>query len=137
MSFELFEHTADLGLRVRAPSLERLCVEGAHGLTSVLVVAPEAVRGQETRRLALANDDAAELWREWLAELAFLFAAHGFVVASCSAVIRAGRLTGELCGEPFDERRHGRGHEVKAVTYHALRVVEDADGWLGQAILDI
>jgi SHS2 domain-containing protein len=137
MPFELFEHTADLGLRVRAPSLERLCAEGARGLTSVLVVAPEAVLGRETRRLALANDDAAELWREWLAELAFLFAARGFVVASCSVAIRAGRLDAEVCGESFDERRHGRAHEVKAVTYHALRVVKDAEGWLGEAILDI
>ena len=137
MPYELFEHTADLGLRVRAPSLERLCVEGAHGLTSVLVVTPEAVRGRETHPIALVNDDAAALWREWLAELVFLFAVRGFVVASCNVAIRAGRLAAELRGEPFDEGRHGRGHEVKAVTYHALRVVEDAEGWLGEAILDI
>ena len=49
------------------------------------------------------------------------------------------RLTARLdlrC-EPFDPDRHSLCHEVKAITYHELKVVPTADGWLAEVIVDI
>jgi SHS2 domain-containing protein len=41
-------------------------------------------------------------------------------------------------GEPYDPERHPLNHEVKAITYHGLRVEPTADGgWLAEVIVDI
>ncbi|MHC4429110.1 MAG: archease, partial [Planctomycetota bacterium] len=42
--YELFEHTADLGLRVQAPDLDGLFAEAGLGLFSVIVETLEGVR---------------------------------------------------------------------------------------------
>jgi SHS2 domain-containing protein len=46
-------------------------------------------------------------------------------------------LSGSAWGEPLDRERHQLEHEVKAITYHALRVDKTADGWLAEVIVDI
>ena len=40
-------------------------------------------------------------------------------------------------GEPMDPARHEPAHEVKAITYHDLKVEQTADGWLAEVIVDI
>ena len=40
-------------------------------------------------------------------------------------------------GETLDERRHVLEHEVKAITYHGLRVEKTNGDWIAEVILDI
>ena len=47
------------------------------------------------------------------------------------------RLQATLGGEPFDAQRHGVKVLIKAVTYHALEVREDPDGWQATVVFDI
>ena len=42
--FEHFDHTADLGLRVRAGTLEELLAEAGRGLLAMIVANPASVR---------------------------------------------------------------------------------------------
>ncbi len=51
--------------------------------------------------------------------------------------MREDGLTGVAWGEPLDHTRHELAHEVKAITYHGLRVERTADGWLAEVIVDI
>jgi SHS2 domain-containing protein len=46
-------------------------------------------------------------------------------------------MSGAAWGEPLDRARHVLEHEVKAITYHGLRVEKIADGWLAEVIVDI
>jgi SHS2 domain-containing protein len=46
-------------------------------------------------------------------------------------------LTGKAWGEPLDRGRHELGHEIKAITYHGLKVEQTPDGWLAEVIVDI
>ena len=46
-------------------------------------------------------------------------------------------LTAVCRGERLDRARHQLEHEVKAITYHELKVEQTADGWLAEAIVDI
>jgi SHS2 domain-containing protein len=48
-----------------------------------------------------------------------------------------GALDGTAWGEPLDSSRHILSHEVKAITYHGLRVEQQAEGWLAEVIVDI
>ncbi len=53
--YEIFEHTADLGLRVRAPDLETLFVEAARALFSVIVANLDDVRPVRERSLTVGG----------------------------------------------------------------------------------
>jgi SHS2 domain-containing protein len=37
----------------------------------------------------------------------------------------------------MDESRHEMDHEVKAITYHGLKVEQTVDGWYAEVIVDI
>ena len=46
-------------------------------------------------------------------------------------------LSATVWGEPLDRDRHVLDHEVKALTYHGLRVEQADGGWLAEIIVDI
>jgi SHS2 domain-containing protein len=46
-------------------------------------------------------------------------------------------LTASAWGEAYDPKKHELGHEVKAITYHGLKVEHQDDGWLAEVIVDI
>jgi SHS2 domain-containing protein len=135
--YELFEHTADVGLRARAESLDELFAEAARALFSVVVANPDAVQLRETIRLAVAGTQPDELLRDWLAELLYVFEARRLVLARFAVTIGANGLTATVQGEPIDAARHQLDVEVKAVTWHGLKVVRDGNGWLAEVIVDI
>ena len=46
-------------------------------------------------------------------------------------------LSATIRGEKIDDRKHSLKKEVKAVTYHALKVERSGTGWVGEVIFDI
>ena len=53
------------------------------------------------------------------------------------AHVRDDGLTGFAWGESLNRDRHTLEHEVKAITYHGLRLERDGDGWMAEVIVDI
>jgi protein archease len=135
--FELFEHTADLGLRVRAGTLEELLAEAARGLLAMLVANPDAIRPVQTRTITIAAEDSAYLLFDWLNELLYAFESKKLLIAEFDLKFAGQQLTATCRGEPMDPARHQMDHEVKAITYHGLRVEQKADGWEAEVIVDI
>jgi SHS2 domain-containing protein len=134
---ELFEHTADLGLRATAPDLDALFAEMAACLVSAMVEDPACVRPLEATRIELAGTDREFLLFDWLKELLLRFETEDVLFASFDVRVTDTGLTATLRGEPFDAERHAFAHEVKAITYHELKVVEHNGGWLAEVIVDI
>ena len=135
--YELFEHTADLGLRVIAPDLNILFAEAAVGLFSAVVEDPGSVRPASEVRIELAGTDREFLLFDWLRELLVRFDADHLLFGRFEAHVRDDGLTGTAWGEPLDPARHVLSHEVKAITYHELKVEKTDDGWLAEVIVDI
>lgn len=135
--FELFDHTADLGIRVRAASLDELFEHAATALTHCLVGRPDAIQATTETTCEIESPDLEYLFFDWLSELLYRFDADGFAIARCEVSISGTSLRATLKGEPFDPSRHEYSHEVKAITYHGLRVEQDENGWLGEVIVDI
>jgi protein archease len=135
--FELFEHTADLGLRAQAATLEELLLEAARGLLAILVANPEAVRPLQTRTIAVTADDPCYLLFDWLSELLYAFESERLLFSEFELTLESGKLTADCRGEPMDSSRHQMEHEVKAITYHGLRVEQAAEGWRAEVIVDI
>jgi SHS2 domain-containing protein len=139
--FEIFEHTADLGLRVVGDSLNDLFAEAAAGFSSLIVAEVGSVEASQQRTLEITSPDLEYLYFDWLSELLFLFESEGWLSANAVVEVEGNSLRGVVQGENFCEKGHRRSHEVKAVTYHGLSVVpQERDGeqiWTAEVIVDI
>ena len=135
--FETFDHTADLGLRVRAADLDTLFAEAAAALFSIIVEDPATVVPKQAVSVDLPGDDPEYLLFDWLKTLLYHFDAGHWLFSRFEVRIDATGLKGTAWGEPLDRSRHELGHEVKAITYHGLRVERTADGYLAEVIVDI
>jgi SHS2 domain-containing protein len=135
--FEVFEHTADLGLRIRAAERTELFVEAARALFSVFVANLDSVRCVEQRSYEVQGDADDYLLFDWLNELLYTYDTERLLLARFDVELGDGRLRAVCRGEPIDRTRHDLEHEIKAITYHGLRVERDGDGWLAEVIVDI
>jgi SHS2 domain-containing protein len=136
--YKTFAHTADLGLRVRAATLAELFADAARGLTSMLVVNLDAVQSVEEVHIEVAGEAIDYLLFDWLTELLYRFETQHLLLSEFDIVIsETGNLSATCRGELMDVMRHQMDHEVKAITYHGLRVERTMDGWFAELIVDI
>ncbi|HEX7377033.1 MAG TPA: archease [Pirellulales bacterium] len=135
--YETFEHTADLGLRVRASDLETLFTDAARGLTSMIAANHDAVRPVREIAFEVPGGRLDELLFDWLTEILYAFESEHLLLSQFEVQFGESGLTATARGEAADESRHQLEHEVKAITYHGLRVEQTPDGWLAEVIVDI
>ena len=135
--YETFEHTADLGLRIRAADLDTLFAEAALALFSAIVDNVQAIEPRQKIEVRLTGDEREYLLFDWLNELLYRFDTEHMVFGKFEVHVTSEGLQGNAWGEPTDPARHGLGHEVKAITYHGLKIEQTADGWLAELIVDI
>jgi SHS2 domain-containing protein len=135
--YETFDHTADLGLRVRAGDLNTLFAEAGRALFSALVEDLDTVAPNKQLDVTIAGKDRDYLLFDWLKELLYRFEVEHLLLSRFSVTVGADGLQGSAWGEPFDPARHELAHEVKAITYHGLRAEQTPDGWLAEVIVDI
>ncbi len=77
------------------------------------------------------------LFVDWLHELLCLFETERLLLDGFDVEIHDTRLAATARAWTVDEPRDRLLHEVKAVTYHHLRVEQTERGWLAEVILDI
>ena len=137
MPYELFDHTADLGIRVRADDLEGLFAEAATALFAAIVGDVSSIRHSQQLRLNISGAQHDLLLLDWLSELLYVFETQHLVFSQFQVQLGPAGLAATCHGEPFSETRHAAQHEVKAITYHGLKVDQTPTGWLAEVIVDI
>jgi SHS2 domain-containing protein len=135
--YRTFAHTADVGLRIEAADLNTLFAEAGRGFFSLIVVELESVECRIEQRLEIEGSDLEFLLVDWLNELLFLYESQRLLLRRFEVAVGPEGLRATVSGEPFDESRHQLDHEVKAVTYHGLKVQQAGEGWNAEVILDI
>ncbi len=139
--YEVIEHTADVGLRVVAGSVDELFAEAGRGLVTLMVPNAGQVAAPAVPDVAveLLGESVEALLVDWLSELVFIFETRQLVPRRFDVAVNeaALRLRAAVGGARLDRRRHRLGHEVKAVTYHQLSVRRGEQGWEARVIFDI
>ena len=135
--YEVFEHTADIGLHAYGATLPDLFIHAAQGMES-LMVAPEQVQSRVTRAVAVEGHDEISLLIAWLNELIFLFDTdflllRDFEIDAISPVMMRARVSGET----YDAQRHDLSSAIKAVTWHEASVEQSDNGYKARIIFDI
>ncbi|MEO2240567.1 MAG: archease [Euryarchaeota archaeon] len=142
MPWEEIEHTADAAFRVWADSLEELLVEAAKALFD-LITDLDAVEPREEVRIEVTEaEDEVELLHDWLEEIHFQHEVNGllfseFEVDELERTDDGWRAAGTAKGEPYDPDRHPFHTEVKAITYHNMRVEREDGRWVAEYVVDL
>lgn len=130
---EELAHTADVGMRVGAPTPAALFACAARSLFVLAGAAPGAPASW--RRVTVEAIDAESLLVEWLNELLYLHETTGEVVAEVQVVEWSPTLiVADVASAPPAEAPRCT---IKAVTYHRLRLSETPEGWLAEYYVDV
>jgi SHS2 domain-containing protein len=135
--YEVFEHTADIGLNAYGSTLPELFIHAAQGMES-LMVAPEQVQVRVSREIVVEGHDKISLLIAWLNELIFLFDTeylllHQFQIDALTET----QLIARASGESYNAQRHDLSSAIKAVTWHEAAVEPTNDGYKAHIIFDI
>lgn len=135
--FQYIEHTADVGIKVFAPSLEKLFENAAEGLFDIITDLSSVVSVCR-KRIQIEAIDREALLVNWLSELNCLFLIERTIFKEFRVEeLNENKLTARIAGEAIDFSKHEIYTEVKAVTYHKLYIKEIAQGWEAQVIFDL
>ena len=139
-TWEHYEHTADIGVRGYGSMLEEAFEAVALGLFDVMVDVRK-VEPRECREVEVEEEDLEALLYSFLEELLVLHDTEGLVFGDVKVKIektdKGYRLKAKACGEPLSEK-HEPKEEVKAITYHDMRIEKLPDGrWMAQFVPDI
>ncbi len=135
--YRLLEHTADMGIEAWADTLDALFIGAARGLQEVLFGQDDLMEGQQSLQVQLQAGNEEELLVAWLGEILFFVEQRGF----CPALfhieeIGPHSLKGSVVGR-YQQQDCRPLREVKAVTYHLLRVFHQQSGWQARVYLDL
>jgi len=134
---ELIEHTADVAVRVRAGDLAELFELGARGLYRVVgtLVGRDEQRDYQIKLTASSVED---LFHDWLAEILYYFDVRQVVFDMFRFnVLNEQALEARLTGRTLDVGRSHIHTEVKAVTYHDLRIERRKDELVVTVVFDV
>lgn len=132
-----FGTTADIGIAASAPNAEALFEEVAKALFGLMTYL-NTVRLTDTRTVSVSSTSPEGLLVAFLSELLYLDDAEGFVFRDFKVRMSGSpptSLNATCVGERWDNRRHQRRIEVKAITMH--RATLDLDKFRAKVIVDI
>jgi SHS2 domain-containing protein len=136
-NYEIFEHTADIGISVKVKDLKELFEKA--GL-SIFEVSSHRQFTKDKTHLNLTIRQKAEslesLFINWLNELISLSAAESLIFHKINVKkIDEGFLEALVTGSSTSNYKVNI--EIKAATYHGLRILHNADGYMVEVILDV
>ncbi|MEW6610237.1 MAG: archease [Patescibacteria group bacterium] len=137
MPSTIIDHTADVRMKIEAPTLEGIFIDALHGMMDVLYSSRKGVKENKgsKRIIALHANDSAVLLVDFLNEvLAQAYLHHEIYSTVTFHAFSVTSLKAEISGihvDHFDE-------DIKAVTYHEANVVQEKEGrWKATLIFDI
>ena len=135
MSFEELSHTADVSIRVRAPTLEVLFADAFAALMETIFGKDR--RGGSVKEIHIEAADSETLLMDFLSEVLFICEVEGLVFSGASVTTDGKTLTAVLNGEQFDHVRHAGGTEVKGISYSGLAIIRDENGYMLDILFDV
>ena len=137
MTWEHFDHGADIGVRGYGANPAEAFVQAALALTAV-VTDPATVNPTAAVPITCEAPDLELLLADWLNALIYEMATRRMLFSRFVVHIVGCALQGTAWGEMVDRAHHPLAVEVKGATYTALRVEQNPAGlWLAQCVVDV
>lgn len=135
MSYEYFEHTADIGIIGKGKTIEEAFEQAAQAMFNVMV---DIKKVKPTEKITIKADaeQLEQLFIEFLNELLAQKDIKHMVFSKFKVKINKLKLTAEVYGEKLQDK-HNIKTEVKAATYSALKVEKDKNNYIVRCIVDV
>ena len=137
VDYEIIEHTADIGIKVEAADLKSLFKNVA--LAMFDIIAEESNPADfplQVIPIKQEADSLDELLMNWLNELLSLSAIKELVFSDFKIKeLKENSLQADAIGK--DASCYKFNAEIKAATYHHLKVEQTKKGWQAEVIFDV
>ena len=138
VDYKLIDHTADIGIIVSAKDLKSLFVKSAEAMFDVIALKKRTSRRLRKKeiKITLKAKNTEELLVYWLSELLSLSDCEDvFFTEFDMAKLKDTALEAKASGL---SRSHFIGkREVKAVTYHELKIKKKGSRYQAEVIFDV
>ena len=135
--FVIIEHTADIGITVYGKSLEELFENSAYGMFSQMTDIKK-VNPEDKVEVQVEGYDKESLLVNWLNELLYLSTTRKILFSEFKLrKIRNNSLSAEIRGEKINPKKHFLHLEIKAATYHNLKITKTKKGYQTTIIFDV
>lgn len=137
--YNIFEHTADMGIEARGDSAGEALSEAARGLTAIVTNNPNRQDGDVPIQFRLEAPDKESLVVAFLAELLWLQESKDLLWTVGGVEMTYEGDSVVVTANGMGRKFHGSlaGVEVKAITYHGLEFFQKGKHWQLRVLLDI
>ena len=135
--YKLLEHTADLGVTAWGGSIKDLFINSACAMYDIIsdIQFVDPLIPFHVKADGLDKD---ELLKNWLSELLYYFHVKNMLLGKFDIEhISDNNIISLVSGETIDKKRHSLKHEIKAVTYHNLKITKKGNRFQTDIIFDV
>jgi len=139
--FELVDHTADVGIKAHGSTLTELFENAARGMFAVIAGEKYKAQGSKIEKKIEINenkDNLEEILVSWLSELLYIFNREKIYLDNFRILsLNNNGIKAETSGVNIDLYQSDLYTEIKAVTFHNLKIEEDIEGFSCTIIFDV
>ncbi|MFA5857759.1 MAG: archease [Elusimicrobiota bacterium] len=147
--YVVFEHTADIGLEIRGVALDDFFRNAAEGMFYIIfgkeVMSLTNPRMEcKTAKFNLTAQTGEDLLISWLNELLFRYATEKIVPLNFECIIHEAtekggdwQVTAKIYYRQFIPKKDVVAMDIKAATYHDLKIRKIGDNYTARIIFDV
>lgn len=135
--FEVIEHTADIGIVAYGADIKQVFANAALGLFN-LMADLDNLKESVKREIELSAEEVEVLLVEWLNELIYISEVEHIIFKRFEInEFSNTRLKATCFGEKIKPGQHRLKREIKAATYHMLKLNKEDGSYKVSIIFDI
>ncbi len=135
--YRMLDHTADIGIEAWSDTKEEALAATVEAMFD-LIVENESVSAREEKKIAVSGVDQDDALINLLREALYLFHGKSWLCKTCEILeMNEEKISAHLRGEPYEAKKHEMKMEIKAVTYHTLKIEKREKGWRARVIFDV
>jgi len=142
--YRLVDHTADMGMEISGRTKKELFSNAALALFDLLIehknnhrIEDRQLKGKQ-KKITVEGMDIADLLINFLRELLYLFHGETLVVSGCKiSKCTTKRVVAHLLVQKYNDTKYEMKTEIKAATYHNLKVEKHKTNWKARIIFDV
>ncbi len=136
--YRLLDHTADIGIEVYGQTKKEALANTVEAMFD-LIVESDSIAALEEKQLSVSGVDTSDALINLLREALYLLHGQSWLCKTCEILeMEEEHITARLQGERYDAKKHLLKMEIKAVTYHTLKIEQVADkNWRARVIFDV
>lgn len=127
MSYKILDHATDAFIEVTASNLEEAFLTAANAVIET-TLDRKTVKEKEEWPIIVQGKDLNYLLFNWLEAIIYQLITDGFAIKRIELDLKKNEeyeISATSYGEPIDLKKHNFKVEIKAPTFHEMKILED------------